>query len=232
MKFQCYASGSTGNLYTASNDSTTIMIECGITYNKINNLLDYTLHSVDSCLVSHYHQDHCKAYKEIAKAGIDVYMSEETKEALGATGHRIHTITPKIQFRVKDFTILPFETEHVEGSLGFVIKCELTKEKLLFITDSFYCRYKFKNLTQLAVECNYSEELLKQNITDGITDKARLKSIQRSHFSLEHIKDFLLANDLTKVTQIYLLHLSSSNANANFIKEEVQKATGKEIIIC
>ena len=159
-------------------------------------------------------------------------MSQETKEALGATGHRINVVTPKVQFRVKDFTILPFDTEHVKGSLGFVIKCELTNEKLLFITDSFYCRYKFTGLTQLAVECNYSEELLKQNITDGIIDKARLKNIQRSHFSLEHVKEFLLANDLTKVTQIYLLHLSNSNADKEYIKEEVQKVTGKEITIC
>ncbi|GAG66382.1 unnamed protein product [marine sediment metagenome] len=64
MKFQCYASGSSGNLYTVKNVSTTLLIECGMPYTKINSLLDYTLHSVDSCLVSHYHQDHCKAHKE------------------------------------------------------------------------------------------------------------------------------------------------------------------------
>ena len=233
MKFQCYASGSSGNLYTVSNETTKLMIECGVTYKEINSLLDYTLYSIDACLITHYHQDHCKAHVDITKAGIDIYMTKETQEHLNANGHRVHIIAPKILFKVKDFTILPFPTEHdAEGSVGFIIKCEITGEKMLFLTDSFYSAYTFPGLNIIAVECNYSEELLKQNIADGIVDEVRLHRIKRSHFSLENLINFLLANDLSKLKLIYIMHLSNSNAHAALIKEEVMKATGKQIILC
>ncbi len=233
MKFQCYASGSSGNLYTVENETTKLMLECGVTFKKINSLLDYTLHSIDACLVTHAHQDHCKAHVDITKAGIDVYMTEGTREQLNANGHRVHSIKEKTIFKVKDFTILSFPTEHdCPGSCGYVIKDESTKEKLLFMTDTFYCRYKFNELSIMAVECNYSEELLKQNIADGLVDEFRLHRIERSHFSLEHLIGFLKANDLSELKLIYLLHLSNSNAHAALIKEEVQKATGKQIILC
>jgi len=233
MNFKCYASGSAGNLYTVSNDTTKLMIECGVPYKKIESLLNYDLHSIDGCLVSHMHQDHCKAHREIAKAGIDLYMSEETRAAIGAQGHRIHTVKAKTMFRIKDFTILPFETEHdTDGSVGFVIKDNTDCDKMLYLTDSYYCKYRFNDLNMIAIECNYSEELSNENVQDGTVSKYLSNRIQRSHFSLTHLKEFLLANDLSEVRQIYLLHLSNTNADEELIKKEIMQTTGKMVTVC
>lgn len=233
MNFQCYASGSAGNLYTVSNDTTRLMIECGVPYKKIESLLNYDLHSIDSCLISHLHKDHCKAHAEIAKAGIDLYMTLETRNGIGAQGHRIHIIKPKIMFSVKNFTILPFETEHdTAGSVGFVIKDNTDCDKLLYLTDSFYCKYRFNNLNIIAVECNYSEELSDENVNDGTVSRQLQNRIQRSHFSLTHLKEFLLSNDLSNVRQIYLLHLSNTNADEELIKREIMQTTGKMVTAC
>ena len=115
--------------------------------------------------------DHSKAHKEIAKAGIDIYLTSGTAEMIGAEGHRIHTIETLKTFRVGDFKILAFDSEHdCNGSVGYLIQCQLTGEKILFLTDSYYCKYRFKNLTQIAIEINYSEELLSQNVADGKTN--------------------------------------------------------------
>ena len=42
----------------------------------------------------------------------------------------------------------------------------------------------------------------------------------------------LEAFDLSTVQQIYLLHLSNDNSNAEVFKERVQATTGKEVYIC
>jgi phosphoribosyl 1,2-cyclic phosphodiesterase len=53
----------------------------------------------------------------------------------------------------------------------------------------------------------------------------------RSHFSLENVLEFLRANDLSKVEEIWLLHLSQSNSSEELFKKEVQAATGKPVFI-
>jgi phosphoribosyl 1,2-cyclic phosphodiesterase len=50
--------------------------------------------------------------------------------------------------------------------------------------------------------------------------------------SLANAKQLLKANDLSLVRQIYLLHLSDDSSSASQFKREVQKLTGKEVIVC
>jgi len=176
--------------------------------------------------------DHCKAHKEIAKAGIDLYMLRDTADAIGSQGHRTNIIEPLKQFTVGDFTILPFPVEHDVPAIGFLIQSKSTNEKCVYITDSYYVRYKFTACTHMMLECNYSEELLLENINNNSTNQYLRNRIQRSHFSLNHLKEFLLANDLSKVQTIYLMHLSNSNANEVQIRREIQELTGKLVVVC
>lgn len=44
-----------------------------------------------------------------------------------------------------------------------------------------------------------------------------------SHFSLEHAIGMLKANDLTRLEEIHLIHLSSQNSNAKYIKKKYKK---------
>jgi len=48
----------------------------------------------------------------------------------------------------------------------------------------------------------------------------------RSHFGLDHVKDFLRANDVSKVQEIWLLHLSDGNSDEVRFRREVQEVTG------
>ena len=54
----------------------------------------------------------------------------------------------------------------------------------------------------------------------------------KSHMSLEHLVDMLRANDLGRLRQIYLIHLSQNNSNAQQMKEEIQRQTGAEVYVC
>lgn len=178
------------------------------------------------------YKDHCKAVGDIAKAGIDVYMSAGTKEAIGIDGHRIKAVKAREQFNVGTFTILPFETEHdAKEPLGYLIYSSATGDKLLFATDTYYIRYRFPALTHIMVECNYSSDILYDNIEKGLVPEGLKNRLLRSHFSLDNVKKFLLANDLSKVQGIYLMHLSSGNSDAARFKREIQELTGKVVIV-
>ena len=175
--------------------------------------------------------DHSKAVKEIMHAGIDCYISAGTVEALGLSGHRLNIIKAKQQFRIGTWTALPFDTQHDAAEpLGFLLANQ-AGDKLLYATDTYYIRYKFHGLTHIMVECNYSLDILKRNVDAGAVPKELKSRILKSHFSLENVKRFLQANDLSKVQEIWLLHLSDNNSNAERFKREIQELTGKMVFI-
>lgn len=233
MDIKVLASGSSGNCYRVSDGQTSLLLECGIPIREIKKGLGFRLSEISACLISHNHMDHCKAAEEIIKVGIDVYMSSGTKAALKLSGHRIHTVKAKEQFSIGTFVVLPFETEHdAEEPLGYLLYSTATGEKLLFATDTYYVRYKFKGLTHIMVECNYITDILYSNIETGRVPAALKDRLLQSHFSLENVKDFLMANDLSKVQEIYLMHISNNNSDEERVKREIQGLTGKQVIIC
>jgi phosphoribosyl 1,2-cyclic phosphodiesterase len=61
--------------------------------------------------------------------------------------------------------------------------------------------------------------------------KALKSRLLKSHFSLENVKQFLRANDLSRVREIWLLHLSDGNSDAERFKREVMELTGKPTYI-
>ena len=225
------ASGSRGNCYKISDGRTPLLLECGIQFREIQKKLSFKVSSLYGCLVSHEHQDHCKAINDITKAGIDCYMSKGTAEALEVSGHRLHIIKAKQQFKIGSWTILPFETQHdARDPLGFLLANQ-DGEKLLYATDTYFIRYRFQGLTHIMIETNYSMDILRANVEAGLVEPTLKNRILKSHFSLENVKKFLQANDLSKVQEIWLLHLSEQNSCEKRFKEEVQKITGKPTYI-
>ncbi len=231
IEIKALASSSKGNCYRVTDGSTPILLECGLPYKDIQKGFNFQMSSVAGCLVTHEHNDHCKSIRDVMKSGIDVYASKGTFEALNITNHRMKPVKAREQFQIGTWTILPFEVEHdVSEPIGFLLANQ-QGEKLLFATDTYFIRYKFKGLTHIMVECNYSKDILNQNVADGFIDKGRKKRIMRSHFSLDNVKEFLKVNDLSKVQEIWLLHLSDTNSNAVLFKREVQELTGKMVLI-
>ena len=157
-------------------------------------------------------------------------MLKHTADALYVTGHhKAIYITPKVQFTIGNFSILPFELEHDVPNVGFLISDG--EEKLLYITDTYYCRYTFKDVDHIMVECNHSYDILNQHVEAGYLDEKRMERLIQSHFSLENVIKFLESMDLTKCQDIRLLHLSDGNSNAAAFKQTVQSATGKLVIV-
>ena len=225
------ASGSSGNAYHISDGQTELLIECGINFRDIQIALDFKTSNLAGCLVSHEHKDHSKGIKDVLRAGIDVYASAGTIESENITHHRLKPIQPKKQFQIGTWTILPYDVQHDAAEpLGFLLQSE-NGGKLLFATDTYYVRYKFRGLTHIMVECNYSMDILEENIENGLVHPAMKKRLIKSHFSLENVKEFLRANDLSKVQEIHLMHLSDSNSDEERFKREIQALTGKPVYV-
>lgn len=149
-------------------------------------------------------------------------MTSETAQALEFDGHRLKIIEPFKQFEVAGFSVLPFEIQHDVPGVGFLI--QNGSDKLVYATDTFYVKQLFKGLTIIAVECNYSKQTLATDL-----NQVRLQRLYKSHFSLENVIKFLKANDLQKVREIHLLHLSRDNADPDYFKSKIEKTVGKPV---
>ena len=66
MQFIAINSNSNGNAYILqSSTGEALIVECGVRFEKIKEALGFNLSAVSGCLVTHEHQDHCKAVKEV-----------------------------------------------------------------------------------------------------------------------------------------------------------------------
>lgn len=231
IEITALASGSRGNCYHVTDGAAPLLLECGIPIKEIQRGLDFQLSGISGVLISHEHKDHCKSVADVMKSGIDCYMSQGTAEALGINSHRVKVVKPREQFKLGSWAVLPFETQHdAVEPLGFLL-ANTAGDKLLFATDTYYVRYRFSGLTHIAVECNYAADILAENVASGAVPTALKNRLLQSHFSLDNVKEFLRANDLSRVQEIWLLHLSDGNSDAERFKREIQELTGKPVYV-
>lgn len=229
MDIQVIASGSKGNCYTISAGKTTLMLECGISYREIQRALNFDLSSIKACLITHEHKDHCKAYKDLLKRGIPLGMSKGTRESLDIATGRIIELETRKEIIIGDFKVKPFDVVHdCKEPLGFQIESLVTKERLVFFTDTMYSKYTFKEIDYYMVECNYTEDKLNTNREEN----RWLNRVKRSHMSLETLVEFFKATDLNKTKEIYLMHLSDTNSDYEWILKTIRETTGKIVRIC
>lgn len=231
MDFTAYASGSKANAYAITEGKDTILVEMGLPIRELRKALGFSLSDVSFALLSHSHQDHSRSVVDVMKAGIDVYTSQGTIEALGLSGHRIHAVKAGQQFQVGGWRIVPVEAQHdASEPLAFLVASP-AGHKLLFGTDTYYLKNRFVGLNIIAIECNYAADILQANVEAGAIPTTLRNRLLRSHFNLENVKAFLKANDLSKVEQIWLLHLSTGNSDAGRFKREIQELTGKPVYV-
>jgi len=225
------ASSSKGNCYLVTDGKTSLLLECGVSWKRIQAGTNFKTSSLAGVLLTHSHADHSFAVKDVIRAGIDIYMSAGTADAKGAKGHCVHHVRSGQAWKVGTWTILAFDVVHDAAEpLGFLL-ANGAGGKLLFLTDTAFCKYRFTGLTHLMIECNFSAEILERNVQSGRVDGSRRKRLVESHFSIERVVDFLHANDTSKLQEIWLCHLSDENSNAEKFQTEIQKLTGIPVYI-
>ena len=229
MNLKVISTGSKGNAYILENESEALLIECGVRFSNIKEALNFNFEKVVGCILTHEHGDHSKAINEVMSAGIAVFSSEGTHEALGTTMHHRACMYKKHQtFVLGNFKIMPFDVKHdAADPCGFLIHHPETGN-VLFMTDLMYSKYTFKNLHNIIIEANYDTEIARKKLSEMEFLRNR---IIKSHMSLDTCKEFLKQNDLTQVNNIVLIHLSDSNSDEKLFRETIANATGKNVTV-
>jgi phosphoribosyl 1,2-cyclic phosphodiesterase len=230
MEFKAYASSSSGNAYSVSDGETTLLLECGLTLNKLQKAVGFELSKFSACLVSHCHADHSKCVKDILKSGIPVYMSQGTAEALELEG--VELIEHMEQFQIGTFDCVAFDVFHdAKEPLGFLIKSRVDGDILAFATDTVNLRYKFPGLNLLAIEANFDPAILERS--EKMPEKVKHR-IENSHMSIEVLCDYLRTMDLSDCREIYLLHLSDGTSHEGHFINKVARSVppGIKITAC
>lgn len=225
MIFQSFASSSEGNAYLVSDGMTNILIECGITYKKLQEACDFKLTSLHGVLVSHEHKDHSKCVEQLLKSGIPVYLSQGTARALELPEKLLDLATEMAageQFTVGTIDIMPFSTFHdAQEPLGFVMQSQVDGDIFAFATDTVNLPYNFPGVSILAVEANFQTSILER--CERMPEKTRHR-IANTHMEIDKLCECLRRMDLSRCREIYLLHLSSATSHEGQFIHKVERA--------
>jgi len=220
------ATGSAGNAYILQNGAGALLIEAGISFRKIVRAIDYDLSRLDRVLISHEHADHSMAARQLVRIGAPVSMSAGTAAALDLDANLIDIVKSERQYDFGHWNILPFTTEHDAAEpLGFLIS-DNQGEKICYITDSAYVRYRFEGVTRWIVEANYCERMIDANA--HLPEKIKQR-IRRNHFEIENLKEFFKNQDLSKTREVFLIHLSDENSDEALFVDQIEKIVGKPV---
>ncbi|MBE0662833.1 MAG: MBL fold metallo-hydrolase [Bacteroidales bacterium] len=225
MKLHVLGSSSSGNGYLLYNEGEALVIEAGIKLKEVKQVLDFRLDVINGCIVSHRHQDHAGYIAEYNTAGIDVLAPEDV---FTVKHHRNHAAIPGKGYKMGRFRIIPFEVTHDVTCYGYLIN-HPDCGRILFLTDTYLCQFKFSGLNHIIIEANYADDILESNIFSGVEHPAMRDRLLTSHLELKTTKAILLANDLNAVQNIVLIHLSDRNSDEQSFINEIIALTGKQV---
>lgn len=229
MIFTPLASSSHGNAYLVEDGATCLLIECGVSYKKLQRLMGFCTSGIVGCLISHEHKDHAGCYAQLLKNGVPIYTSQGTAEALECELFEI--LEDREQVSIGSFDVVPFPTFHDAAEpMGFFIRSRIDGDKLVFATDTVNLGYQFSGANLVAVECNYDEDILAQAQKMPETVRHR---VCNSHMSILRACAWLEKLDKSKLREVYLIHLSDACSSAWGFKRLVEQVCpGVQVTIC
>lgn len=234
MKLCSIASGSSGNCIFAASDSTSLMIDTGISGKRIEqglNLIGHSAKEVDGILVTHEHSDHISGLGVISRRyGIPIYATRGTKEAVldcksvGEIPTDLFVeIEPDQDFAIGDITISPVAISHDAAQPTAYILRQQGKSMAVMTDLGTYNDYiieKLQRLDVLLLEANHDVHMLEVG-TYPYYLKQRILG-DRGHLSNE-LSGRLLSEILhDNFKTVILGHLSKENNYDHLAYETVR----------
>lgn len=173
MKVCLLTSGSIGNAVVIESDNDSLLIDCGISYKKFEELISLTdldPSKIKNMLVTHEHADHIKGVGVVSrKLGLQVWATKGTTDAIYEKGILKDTDIPvanveKYQtLEISGFQVTPFSLSHdAVDPVGYII--EVNEKKAVLLTDTGYVSRKVMEFVKGAdlyiMELNHNVEML------------------------------------------------------------------------
>lgn len=201
MKLIVAGSGSSGNSYILTNGKEALILDCGLPFREIKKALSFQVRQIVGVIVTHEHGDHSKYAHEYEEVGIPVWKPYED-ESLRQTR------------QLGSFTIRSFEAVHNVPCVGYLIEHEEIG-RMIYVTDTEYVPFRFKGLSTMLIEMNYSDEYIDRNAV-------KFRHVLQGHLGKQTALDCIRANMSENLVHIILCHLSPDGSNEVEFKEAVK----------
>lgn len=203
MTIHTIQSGSDGNCHFLKDSKGRLLIlDCGIYFNKILKAVGYGIQSIEAVCVTHNHKDHSLAANRFRGVGCTVIDSEGS-------------------YACGDYRIKTFDLVHDVPCIGFYVR-HPEMGSLVYLTDTEFCKYRFKGINHILVECNYDKSLLPH-------DHPALEHVLKGHMELETVKAFIKANRGKALRTVMLCHMSQSNLDYSKALAEITAVAGNNV---
>lgn len=228
MKIKILASGSKGNCTFVQCGAFKFLIDVGITYSQIKNLLseiEISIEEIDGIFITHSHKDHIK--------GLDAFL-KKSKNVI------IYTISEVYLDLIKSLNIHKWvkieESKNIEGTVVEAIRTShdvpscayifnYSGNELVYITDTGYLNRKFypklSNKQVYIIEANHDEKMLMEGTYPYIL-KQRIIS-DKGHLSNGTTGKILKKIVGNKTKYIFLAHISEHNNTKDLALQQVSK---------
>ena len=221
MRVKCLATGSSGNCHALINKSGDILLlDCGIPIKDIKIGIDFQVSKIVGCLITHAHNDHSLALKDLQKMGIPIvapYLEEpKINQLKGGFVVRYFGLTDKDG---------NFVHSNSDGSpcpnYGFYITSDNEPLRMLYITDCQYVKYRFAEIDNMLLGINYSDD----TFADDFNEMKKLH-VFNGHLELKTAAEFIKVTDCKHtLNNIIVCHMSESNSNEQTFYEAIRKVT-------
>lgn len=224
MILKSLSSSSRGNIHILENGITTILLDCGVGYDRLVHNLNHL--KIDGVLITHEHGDHVGGCKTLAENKYTVfYGTSKTLDCIKVPELTKKTIKPFSAFKIGCYQIVPFEVKHdAVHPVNYLIKDELSGSQLLYITDTGSVEHlEFKDIDYILIECNFDEEWFnKDELTKTEQIKSKRLMSDYGHLSIQKTINFLKRTINHNTKKIILCHISHSFDNYKEFEEQVK----------
>ncbi|MCI8609733.1 MAG: MBL fold metallo-hydrolase [Firmicutes bacterium] len=229
LGFCSFASSSSGNSYLIKSETTSLLVDVGISAAQIMSRLaglEMEAQDIDGVLLTHEHMDHVKSvsafHKKAPKAhfvtseGTFCALEERVQKAVAAN---LTVIEGKGQFFIGDILVTHFSLSH-DAAEPMAYAFEKDGKKVAVVTDTGVITEEIfeavANADILALEANHEENILlygrypyqvKRRI---LSDRGHLSN-EAAGNCLTRILKRLRDGGSEKVPRVYLAHLSKEN---------------------
>lgn len=155
--------------------------------------------------------------RKFIQYGIPIYSNEETR----VVDKRIISMKKGRKTSIGGFKIQPIPLQHSCECFGYLIETS-DNQRIVFATDCCEFLYKIKNVNHWLIECNWSEEIL----IDNMCNNEEMRSRHEHHLELNDTIFALKENFSSSMNTIVLLHLSNGNSNEAMFKSRISKELG------
>lgn len=231
IHYVALTTGSCGNAYAFYDGETAVLVDCGVTFTKLQSELsrhEIPLSSVTGLFLTHLHPDHAKGAGAFQKkTGKKVWVSETCFH-----NGKSELLKNKIDISLLDkfkwgesiesgnFTLTAFRTSHDSpGSSGYFI--QNGDASFFLMTDTGIIPeeawYYAPQSSVKFIEANYDDGMLEVGPYPGWL-KERVRG-EYGHLSNRVAVDF--ARKVSKRgDQVYFIHVSENNNNIDLLKKE------------